>query len=128
MKTQRSLSIITLTGCLLILSLAACGDESDLPDDPVEEEEEYDVVKYNYHIDGYRSDFVDALGKALGKTPGEEITKEEFGNPDPPSKYCSCITYSKMPEGYIEGIPAQPLIPERVYTVLLQPKGGMPMS
>ena len=33
-----------------------------------------------------------------------------------------------MPEGYIEGIPAQPLIPERVYTVLLQPKGGMPMS
>ncbi len=33
-----------------------------------------------------------------------------------------------MPEGYIKGIPAQPLIPERVYTVRLQPKGGMPMS
>ena len=69
--------VIMFTGCLLILSLAACGDESDLPDDSVKEEE-YDVAKYNYHIDGYRSDFVDALGKALGKPPGEEITKEKL--------------------------------------------------
>ena len=68
---------IMFTGCLLILLLAACGEESDLPDDPVEEEE-YDVVKYNYRIYGYRSDFVDALGKVLGKPPGEEITKEEL--------------------------------------------------
>ena len=29
---------IMFTGCLLILLLAACGEESDLPDDPVEEE------------------------------------------------------------------------------------------
>ena len=69
---------IMFTGCLLILLLAACGEESDLPDDPVEEEEEYDVVKYNYHINGYRSDFVDALGKVLGKPPGEGITKKEL--------------------------------------------------
>ena len=70
--------VIMFTGCLLILLFAACGDESDLPDDPVNEEEEYHDVKYNYHINGHRSDFVDALGKALGKTPGEEITKEEL--------------------------------------------------
>ena len=32
----------------------------------------------------------------------------------------SCITYGKVPPGYIENIPAVPLIPERLYTVLLE--------
>ena len=70
--------VIMLTGCLLISLLTACGEEPDLPDDPVEVEEEYPDIEYNYHIDGYRSELVDVLGKALGKPTGEEITKEEL--------------------------------------------------
>ena len=42
---------------------------------------------------------------------------------DPPDRRFSCITYGKAPPGYIEKIPAQPLIPERLYTVLLRPWG-----
>jgi len=34
----------------------------------------------------------------------------------------SCITYGKVPPGYIEKIPAVPLIPERLYFVLLEPQ------
>ena len=42
----------------------------------------------------------------------------------------SCITYGKVPPGYEETIPAVPLIPERLYTVLLETqevttRGGM---
>ena len=42
----------------------------------------------------------------------------------------SCITYGKVPPGYDEKIPAVPLIPERLYVVLLDPqevtaRGGM---
>ena len=42
----------------------------------------------------------------------------------------SCITYGKVPPGYDETIPAVPLIPERLYTVLLETqevtaRGGM---
>lgn len=42
----------------------------------------------------------------------------------------SCITYGKVPPGYDEKIPAVPLIPERLYVVLLEPqevtaRGGM---
>ena len=32
----------------------------------------------------------------------------------------SCITYGKVPPGYDEKIPAVPLIPERLYTVVLE--------
>ena len=42
----------------------------------------------------------------------------------------SCITYGKVPPGYDEKIPAVPLIPERLYAVLLETqevtaRGGM---
>ena len=50
------------------------------------------------------------------------------GKSNPPEKPFSCLTYGKAPPGYIEHIPAQPLIPERVYTVLIEPKGGTPKS
>ena len=39
---------------------------------------------------------------------------------DPYQKPFTCITYGKAPPGYIEKIPAQPLIPERLYTVVLK--------
>lgn len=42
---------------------------------------------------------------------------------DPPDRRFSCVTYGKAPPGYIEKIPAQPLIPERLYSVLIQPGG-----
>ena len=54
--------------------------------------------------------------------------------PDPESEPSprpfSCITYGKVPPGYEETIPAVPLIPERLYTVLLETqevttRGGM---
>ena len=41
---------------------------------------------------------------------------------EPSPRPFSCITYGKVPPGYIEKIPAAPLIPERLYTVLLDPK------
>ena len=44
----------------------------------------------------------------------------------PLTRPLSCITYGKVPPGYIETIPAQPLVPERFYVVLVHPKGGMP--
>jgi hypothetical protein len=42
----------------------------------------------------------------------------------------SCITYGKVPPGYDEKVAAAPLIPERLYVVLLEPqevtaRGGM---
>ena len=47
---------------------------------------------------------------------------------NPLTRPFSCITYGKVPPGYDETIPAQPLIPERVYTVQLLPKSITPMS
>lgn len=54
--------------------------------------------------------------------------------PDPEARHSpslfSCITYGKVPPGYDEKIAAVPLIPEKLYTVLLDPqevtaRGGM---
>ena len=50
------------------------------------------------------------------------------GKSDPPEKPFACITYGKVPPGYIEHIPAQSLIPERLYDVLIEPKGITPKS
>ena len=50
------------------------------------------------------------------------------GKSKPPEKPLACIIYGRVPPGYIEHIPAQPLIPERIYTVQIKPKGGMPNS
>ena len=41
---------------------------------------------------------------------------------EPSPRPFSCITYGKVPPGYIEKIPAVPLIPERLYFVLLEPQ------
>ena len=38
----------------------------------------------------------------------------------------SCLIYGKAPPGYDETTPAVPLIPERLYTVLLLSKHGTP--
>ena len=46
-----------------------------------------------------------------------EIEYAPDGKSDPPERRFSCITYGKVPPGYIEKIPAEPLIPERLYTV-----------
>lgn len=48
-----------------------------------------------------------------------EIEYVPDGKSDPPDRRFSCITYGKAPPGYIEKIPAQPLIPERLYTVMI---------
>ena len=57
-----------------------------------------------------------------------EYAPEPEAEPSP--RPFSCITYGKVPPGYDEKIPAVPLIPERLYTVLLEPqevtaRGGM---
>ena len=44
------------------------------------------------------------------------------------TKPLSCITYGKAPPGYDELIPPLSLIPERLYTVQILPKGITPMS
>ena len=49
---------------------------------------------------------------------------------EPSPRPFSCITYGKVPPGYDEKIAAVPLIPERLYVVLLDPqevtaRGGM---
>ena len=40
----------------------------------------------------------------------------------------SCITYGKVPPGYIEKIPPLPLIPERMYTVSIGSTGLSPVA
>ena len=56
-----------------------------------------------------------------------EIEYDPDGKSTPPSKPFACITYSEVPPGYIETIPAQPLIPERFYAVRLRSnKVGLP--
>lgn len=57
-----------------------------------------------------------------------EIEFTPDGKSKPPEKPLACIIYGRVPPGYIEHIPAQPLIPERIYTVQIKPKGGMPNS
>ena len=52
-----------------------------------------------------------------------EIEYVPDGKSDPPERRFSCITYGQAPPGYIEKIPAQPLIIERLYSVLLRPGG-----
>ena len=56
-----------------------------------------------------------------------EIEYAPDGKSDLPDRRFSCITYGKAPPGYIEKIPAQPLIPERLYTVSIRgyPVGGV---
>ena len=53
-----------------------------------------------------------------------EMEYDPDGKSNPPSKPFSCLTYGKVPPGYIETIPAQPLIPERFYAVLLRRNKG----
>ena len=57
-----------------------------------------------------------------------EIEYAPDGKSKPPEKPFSCITYGQVPPGYVEIIPAQPLGPERVYTVMIEPKGITPKS
>ena len=52
-----------------------------------------------------------------------EIEYAPDSKSDPPERRFSCITYGKAPPGYIEKIPAEPLIPERLYSVLLKTGG-----
>ena len=79
------------------------------------------------------SDLSGAIGARGGRgRDSDEVTWEMEYVPDdeahPLARPFSCITYGKVPPGYIETIPAQPLTPERVYTVRLQSEGGKPMS
>ncbi len=69
----------------------------------------------------------------LSRYTGQVAWEMEYA-PDPEAQPSprpfSCLTYGKVPPGYIEDIPAVPLIPERLYTVLLEPqevtaRGGM---
>ena len=62
---------------------------------------------------------------------GDNARKEEAWVihflPDPlytELKPYSCITYGKLPPGYREKAPASPLIPERHYSVRLEPHGS----
>lgn len=64
----------------------------------------------------------------------DQVAWEMEYAPDPEARPSprsfSCITYGKVPPGYEETIPAAPLIPERLYTVVLETqeataRGGM---
>ena len=50
-----------------------------------------------------------------------EMVYDPDGKSNLPSKPFACITHGKVPPGYIERIPALPLIPERLYAVMLRP-------
>ena len=62
----------------------------------------------------------------------DQVTWEMEYLPDdeahPLARPFSCITYGKVPPGYEENIPPVPLIPERLYTVQILPKGVTPTS
>ena len=62
----------------------------------------------------------------------DEVTWEMEYVPDdeahPLARPFSCITYGKVPPGYEERIPPVPLVPERLYTVQILPKGLTPTS
>ena len=73
MKKQRRVSILTCIGCLLILLISACGD---VPDDD-SDDNNTDDDEYGHPITGY-THLEETLAKALGKTPGEEITPDEL--------------------------------------------------
>ena len=71
--------------------------------------------------------------RPLSKGPYQEVWRVEYApNPSvPPAKPFSCITYGKVPLGYKaagkkETAAALPLIPERLYTTLIQHIGGGP--
>lgn len=62
----------------------------------------------------------------------DQVTWEMKYVPDdqayPLARPFSCITYGKVPPGYDEPISPVPLIPGRLYTVQILPKGVTPMS
>ena len=75
MKKQHLFSIIGCIGCLLIVLIAACGDDIDDDGDADDYNNDYDDsehprIEYT-HIE-------EALANALGKVPGEEITPAEL--------------------------------------------------
>ena len=83
--------------------------------------------------DDERIDIMEWSSKTPWAATDQMAWKIEYA-PDPEAEPSprpfSCITYGKVPPGYIEKTPAAPLIPERLYTVLLDPKevtarGGM---
>ena len=76
--------------------------------------------------------YIDFLTADINKLYGAQVSWDIEYAPDGksklPEKPFACLIYGKVPPGYVEHIPAQPLIPERVYVVRLQPPSRMPMS
>jgi hypothetical protein len=79
-------------------------------------------------------EYGDPVTEAAEKRYTDQVAWEMEYVPDdqahPLTRPFSCITYGKVPPGYDETIPAVPLIPERLYTVLLETqevtaRGGM---
>ena len=72
--------------------------------------------------DDERIDIMEWSSKTPWAAADQMAWKIEYApNPDAqlsPRSF-SCITYGKVPPGYIETIPAVPLIPERLYTVFI---------
>ncbi len=66
--------------------------------------------------------------RPFGDQVAWEMEYAPDGKSEPPEKPFACITYGKVPPGYIETISALPLSPGRHYTVLIEPKGGGPRS
>lgn len=91
---------IMFTGCLMILMLAACEDEPDLPDDPVDDEYIDHHDENDYHIDGYQSALANILGEALGKPPGTEITKQELATLTRLDIPFTTVGHHRVPLGY----------------------------
>ena len=79
-------------------------------------------------------EYGDSVTEARLSRDTDQVAWEMEYAPDPEAQSSprpfSCITYGKVPPGYDETIPAAPLIPERLYTVLLETqevtaRGGM---
>ena len=75
--------------------------------------------------DDERIDIMEWSSKTPWAATDQMAWKIEYA-PDPEAQPSprpfSCITYGKVPPGYIETAPAVPLIPERLYTVFIGDK------
>ena len=89
--------------------------------------------RYAYPV-AWEMEYGDPVTEAAEKRYTDQVAWEMEYVPDdqahPLTRPFSCITYGKVPPGYDETIPAVPLIPERLYTVLLETqevtaRGGM---
>ena len=86
---------------------------------------EITVVRYEAFSDDKRFEWREGRSADLVIWQIQYLPDDEA---HPLAKPLSCIAYGKAPPGYDELIPPLPLIPERMYTVLIRSKGLLRVS